>query len=144
MYSISFFLWWGQLTFADPNDCLLADQDSDGYTVDIDCNDNDSTIHPNASEVCDNLDNNCDGSIDEGVLETFYVDVDGDGFGHNTISIEACTAPNQFVTDNTDCDDTKANTYPGATEICDEIDNNCDGNIDEGITTGGYFPDNDG
>ena len=143
MTSIALFLWWGHTAFAN-DDCLLADQDADGYSVDIDCNDNDNTVHPGASETCDGLDNNCDGSIDEGVLTSFYVDVDGDGFGHSSIAIEACVAPNQFVADNSDCDDARADTNPSASETCDGLDNNCDGTIDEGINTGNYFPDADG
>jgi nitrous oxidase accessory protein NosD len=64
---------------------------------------------------------------------TFYRDADGDGFGNPLITIQACTAPPGYVADNTDCDDTHATVYPGAPEICDGLDNNCNGQIDEGF-----------
>lgn len=63
---------------------------------------------------------------------TFYKDSDGDGFGNPNIPLEACTAPQFYVADNTDCDDSDINNYPGNTEICDGQDNNCDGQVDEG------------
>ncbi len=82
------------------------------------------------TEVCDGIDNDYDMLVDEGVLLTFYADTDGDGFGdlgHDTL---ACSLPPGFVTDTTDCDDTDAAIHPGATEICDDIDNDCDGLVD--------------
>ena len=66
--------------------------------------------------------------------QTYYVDSDGDGFGDPASSTQLCAAQDGFVTDNTDCDDTNAAINPGAEEICDGIDNDCDGQIDEGLT----------
>ena len=66
----------------------LEDQDNDGYYEDEDCDDNNSLIFPGAIETCDGIDNDCDGQKDEGVLDTFYADDDGDGFGNGANSIE--------------------------------------------------------
>jgi hypothetical protein len=58
-----------------------VDGDSDGFTEDVDCDDSDLSVYPGAAEVCDGVDNNCNGAVDEGLLDTWYLDADGDGFG---------------------------------------------------------------
>ena len=121
---------------------VVQDADGDGFNEEEDCNDQDASIFPNAEEICDGMDNNCDGNADEEVLLLFYADADEDGYGNPDTSIEACDAPEGFVEDNTDCDDLKSNVYTGADEICDSIDNDCDGEIDEGLLEE-YFADVD-
>ena len=132
------------------NDCdgiipsTELDADGDGYSeCDGDCDDANAAINPNATEVCDGIDNNCDGTIDEGVTLSFYADADGDGYGDAMDAVQVCSAPLGYVPDNTDCDDADAAINPNATEVCDGIDNNCDGNIDEGVTTT-FYADTDG
>ena len=71
-----------------------------------------------------------------GTTQTYYADSDGDGFGDPASSTQLCAAQAGFVTDNTDCDDNDAAVNPGAEEICDGIDNDCDGEIDEGLNCG--------
>ena len=78
-----------------------------------DCNDNVAGITPGATEACDAIDNDCDGSTDEGVLTTYYADVDADGFGNPSSSTQACAQPGGYVTNNTDCDDNDALEKPG-------------------------------
>jgi RHS repeat-associated protein len=110
------------------------DVDGDGYTsCGGDCNDLDAAISPSASEICDGVDNNCNSQVDEGVTSTFYLDADGDGYGSNQDTTEACSAPAGYTSTPNDCDDTDAGINPAAAEVCDQADNNCDGQVDEGF-----------
>ena len=77
-----------------------------GYVADdTDCDDTESTAYPTASEVCDEIDNDCDGSIDEDVgdIPVWYLDDDGDGEGDIDASLEACTQPTDYVSNSDDC-----------------------------------------
>ena len=103
------------------------DLDGDGFSVDAgDCDDADALVFPGASEACDGVDNNCDGAVDEGVTETWFPDGDGDGFGADDQPTEACSRPDGFVPSSTDCDDADSSVFPGALEVCDGIDTDCD------------------
>src|SRR6266496_2843427 len=123
-----------------------------GYAkLDGDCNDGNASINPGATEICgDGIDNNCDGQIDEGctVSYTYYFDGDGDGYGktNSPITSSSPTPPAGYAKLDGDCNDGNASVNPGATEICgDGIDNNCDGQIDEGCTVSyTYYFDGDG
>jgi hypothetical protein len=112
-----------------------------GYVaMDGDCDDSNGLIQPTAEEVCDEVDNNCNGDIDEGTTVLYFVDLDNDGFGSPFNSVELCEQTDGFVLDNTDCDDNDFSINPGAQETCaDALDNNCDGQVDEGCVI-----DNDG
>ncbi|MCU0382412.1 MAG: putative metal-binding motif-containing protein, partial [Chitinophagaceae bacterium] len=114
---------------------ILACAAPQGYVSNsTDCDDSKANVHPGATEICDGLDNDCDGDIDEGVKLTFYRDSDGDGYGNLAITTLACTVPAGYVSNSTDCNDQVASIYPGATEImCNGIDDDCDGLVDEDI-----------
>ncbi|MBI1227077.1 MAG: T9SS type A sorting domain-containing protein [Bacteroidetes bacterium] len=108
-----------------------------------DCDDTNADINPGGTEICNGLDDNCDGATDEGVLNTFYLDSDGDGFGGSAMTASACDAPTGYVANSDDCDDNAASVYPGAAEICNSLDDNCDGQVDEGVLNTFYL-DSDG
>lgn len=123
-----------------------VDQDGDGYSlVDGDCDDDNPLLNPGAEEVCDQQDNDCSGLVDDLPASStdpravsVYLDQDNDGYGGKTASdylgkvCEGATLPRYQTTDFTDCDDEDSTTHPNATEICDGVDNNCNGAIDEG------------
>ena len=67
--------------------------------------------------------------------QTFYRDADGDGYGNHSLTTQSCEQPVGYVLNDTDCDDTHASVHPNAPEICDGLDNNCNGQIDEGCIT---------
>jgi len=121
-----------------------GDADGDGWPDEDDCDPDDPSVSPAVTEVCDGVDNDCDGSIDEDTLSTFYADADGDGFGDpDAESVQACEAPEGYVPTATDCDDNNATVYPGAEEVCDTLDNDCDGEVDDGVTNE-WYADADG
>lgn len=101
---------------------------------DKDCNDDDAGINPSVSEVCDGIDQDCDDDVDEGTVTIWYRDGDGDGYGSKKYR-EQCTPPSGYVGLNTDCNDSDSGINPGISEVCDGIDNDCDGSVDEGLTT---------
>jgi len=132
---------------ADPaeGDALSTDEDADGdgYAAELDCNEAAPDVHVGAVELCDGIDNNCDGEVDEGVAATSYADSDGDGFGDPSTGVEACATPAGNVANDRDCDDGRDDVFPGAEDRCDEVDNDCDGEIDEDEATV-WYADADG
>ncbi len=104
--------------------------------------DGDCACQPKA-ETCNGQDDDCDGQVDEGVQKTFYRDRDQDGFGDGKSPAQACAAPAGHVADGTDCDDASASVKPGGAEACNGKDDDCDGQIDEGVKAT-FYRDADG
>jgi len=132
------------LFVAGSDDCTnQQDLDGDGWSVLAgDCNDENPDIHPDAAEVCDLVDNDCDGEIDEGVVVESFPDSDADGFGNDTMASAGCEVPDGFVLTPGDCDDENPEVNPEADEVCDFVDNDCNGEIDDGVVVIS-FPDSD-
>ncbi len=142
----------------------FADLDLDGYgdaaaeearcTVESgwsgtgsDCDDADPLTHPGAAELCDGRDNDCDAVADEEatVQRSWYPDADADGAGVPGGAVLSCTQPPGFVILATDCDDTDDTAFPGAPELCDGADDDCDGIVDDSAVDGSvWHPDGDG
>ena len=122
--------------------CLNGDADGDGFARSEDCDDNNASRYPDADEVCDGVDNNCNGLIDEGG-GTELLDLDGDGYG-GLVSVGACTTGGTATQDG-DCNDGNPAAFPGAPEICNGQDDDCDGAVDEEPTDAAtWYLDGDG
>ncbi len=156
---------------ADPAGCTeyLQDADTDGYGAAVgdclcvaeadytivaaanpafDCDDGDGAIYPGAQETCatDGVDDDCDGLSNEQnvpACTAWYADDDGDDYGDPAATVCQCDASAGYpVADNTDCDDGTSARYPGFAETCDDVDNDCDSVVDDGLTL--YYSDVDG
>ncbi len=110
-----------------------ADADADGFPACDDCDDAAAAVNRDAVEVCDGVDNDCEGTVDLAATDalTYYADVDADGYGDFTATVADCSAPSGHVADATDCNDGDAAIYPGAEEpdCTDPTDYNCDGSV---------------
>lgn len=191
---------------------FFIDEDQDGAFQQDDCDDANALVYPGAPEICDGIDNNCNGVVDEGIpIMIYFRDEDGDGFGNAMLAIDTCTLappagyvangadcddsdstinptdsedcvpiadncgpdllitrffqdkdldnfgdpavfmdtclmapPMGYVTNDLDCDDNDDQRHPAAIEICDGVDNNCDGAVDENLIWTNYYLDSDG
>ncbi|MCK6507225.1 putative metal-binding motif-containing protein [Myxococcota bacterium] len=133
----------------------VVDQDSDGYPRGNDCDDDNPDVHPGADEVCNDIDDDCDGVTDQDALDriTLYADADEDGYGNPLSTLTACPGdlPPGYVTDNQDCRDSDPAVNPTGDEVCDDanLDEDCDGlredddDSTDRLTMTTFFADND-
>lgn len=143
------FLLLGCLTSQTEYDALLAraqDADQDGMAAlaygGTDCDDTDPLVNPVASEVCDGVDNDCNGLVDDAPRDplTWFLDGDGDGFGDDGRTAEGCEAPAAHVGVGGDCDDNRVEVNPAEEEVCDDgLDNDCSGDSPECRLEGAYL-----
>jgi len=128
----------------------VACYESSGWVSDdTDCDDGDATQHPGADEYCNGEDDDCDASVDEDDAQdasTWYVDTDGDDYGTTDSVLVACNQPKGYVSSDGDCDDSDSAINPGADEICNEIDDNCDDRVDgdDSVDATTWYEDDDG
>lgn len=110
-----------------------GDLDGDGYDFD-DCAPHDPEVNPAAPERCNGVDDNCDGQRDEGVTFAWHADADLDGYGALDVAGEGCEVPTGYLEDGSDCADLAPDVHPDAAEVCDGVDQDCDGEVDDGVT----------
>ena len=129
----------------NPGTVGFTDADGDSYSV-SDCDDTNAAVHPGATEVCNDVDDDCDGIVDDEASGSaaWYADADRDGYGDPASYVYACSAPAEYANNNTDCDDTNAAIHPDATEVCNGIDDDCDEVVDDGVIYHPWYIDFDG
>ena len=136
--------------YGDADDATLACEAPSGtIATGEDCDDTSGFVNPDASEICDGIDNDCDDETDEDSAvdaSTWYTDADGDGYGDPLVFAPACDAPLDGVAFGDDCDDTDAAVNIDADEVCDGVDNDCDDTIDESAAVDAttWYGDDDG
>ncbi len=143
--------WYADLDadgYGDPASFSVSCDLPSGFTPDdTDCDDGDAAVHPGAAELCNALDDDCDGDTDPDTsldALTWYVDVDGDGHAGTTTTL-ACTQPLGTGTSPTDCDDALPGVSPSASERCNAVDDDCDGDTDEAaLDAPDWYADVDG
>ncbi|MCB9691592.1 MAG: hypothetical protein H6736_07240 [Alphaproteobacteria bacterium] len=119
----------------------VQDLDGDGWFPPQDCDDADPTVAPGAPEVCgDGLDQDCDGQDNAAV--TAFLDGDGDGYGD--LAFEVCPGALGYAEQGGDCDDSRADRFPGAPETCDGTDHSCSGDESDASDALPWFVDADG
>jgi len=106
----------------------VVDADGDGANATIDCDDNDPQRFPGNPELCNDVDDDCNDLVDDTPVDgtPYFRDVDLDGFGVQTDVVVACARPAGRVTRPGDCDDRDSDVFPGAPEVCNGVDDDCD------------------
>ncbi len=114
------------------------------YTTNkTDCNDANAAIYPGKAELCNLIDDDCDLLIDENAGIIYFADNDHDNYGNVLSFVVSCTMPNGYTTNSTDCNDNNAAINPGAAEICNSVDDNCNILVDDGAAGTTYYLDAD-
>ncbi|MBO6934902.1 MAG: hypothetical protein JJ863_08000 [Deltaproteobacteria bacterium] len=109
-----------------------------------DCDDSDMEVRPGVADDCDGVDDDCDGLFDEDGVIDWYVDFDGDDYGIGGVVLTQCAEPANAADNADDCNDEDPAIFPMATEVCDDVDQDCDTNVDEGVPDEIFYMDLDG
>ena len=121
--------------FGNSSSTTLSCSVPNGYTTNnTDCDDNSGLVFPGANESCNSIDDDCDGQTDENVQNTYYQDLDGDGYGTTSRTTLNCSVPSGYSSCANDCNDGSSSIYPSAPEQCNLTDNDCDEQVDEGAS----------
>ena len=123
-----------------------ADADADGFAACEECDDTDASAFPGADEACNGRDDDCDGTVDQDAIDgsAWYADADGDGYGDAASTTLACDAPLGYTADDGDCDDGDGAVSPDGIEVCNEVDDDCDGTVDlEATAAPAWYADAD-
>jgi hypothetical protein len=127
---------YGSKSFGTRLGCV-GDAAPTGFAaVDGDCDENDQSVHPGATEICNMKDDDCNGQIDENAPAVMmWPDADGDGYYASQTGTPkvGCGALAGYAARGGDCDDRDPTIHPGATEVCNLRDDNCDGEVDERV-----------
>ena len=110
-----------------------VDRDGDGWPQSEDCDDDNADVHPGAEEVCNGVDDDCVGGIDDGVGTLWYTDADGDLYGGALLG-QFCDAPDGATYVEGDCADDNPEVHPDSTLVVDGQDSDCDGRKDWLVT----------
>jgi hypothetical protein len=135
-------------TYADGTTTSYTDADGDGFPEGADCDDNNSSALLPSEEVCDGIDNDCDGQVDEDGGDTYFADVDGDGYGNESSSTTACSQPTGFVTNDDDCNDADPAQFNSTTRYYPDADGDGHGaehsdHVDGCVAPAGYAEGDD-
>jgi len=127
---------YGSRTYGTLLGCAGAPAPTGYAPKDGDCDENDQGVNPGAAEICNGKDDNCDGQVDENAPAVMlWPDGDGDGYYRYQTGTPklGCAGIKGYAAIGGDCVDTDPTIHPGATEICNGKDDNCDGTIDERV-----------
>jgi len=132
-------------SFGNPSGLISTCVQPQGYVLNSsDCNDSNAAVNINAMEICNSVDDNCNSLMDDGLtFLNYYADLDSDNYGAGTATNSCSDLGAGYVLNNSDCNDSSASINIATVEICNDIDDNCNSLVDDGLTFLNYYTDLD-